>query len=134
MPSVKEGSIIEYSYTINSDFLFNWQPWEFQGTYPRVWSEYQVSIPEFFEYAIIPQGYVNFDVNEHPTRNTSYDIRVRQTGTDYNDHDEMVKIEATVTDHRWVMKNVPALNEEPYTSTLKNHIAKLEFQETGVNN
>jgi len=47
-PAEKEGSVIEYSYTIHSDFLFNLQPWFFQDEYPCLWSEYQVDIPEFF--------------------------------------------------------------------------------------
>ncbi|MBS1935118.1 MAG: DUF3857 domain-containing protein, partial [Bacteroidetes bacterium] len=42
-PAVKEGSVIEYSYTQSSDFFFNLQPWEFQGGYPRLWSEYEVT-------------------------------------------------------------------------------------------
>lgn len=46
-PAVKEGSIIEYSYTVTSDFLRNLQPWEFQGNYPCLWSEYNVKIPSF---------------------------------------------------------------------------------------
>lgn len=57
MPAIKEGSIIEYSYTINSDFLFNLQPWIFQGSYPRVWSEYELDLPNFFEYVFLAQGY-----------------------------------------------------------------------------
>jgi len=35
---------------------------------------------------------------------------------------------AGVTDHRMIMKNIPVLKEEIYTSTLKNHKAKVEFQ------
>src|SRR5690242_1317409 len=33
-PNIKEGSIIEMEYTITSDYLFNLQPWTFQGDYP----------------------------------------------------------------------------------------------------
>src|ERR1700689_4707085 len=33
-PAITEGSIIEYSYTIHSDFIFNLQPWVFQSGYP----------------------------------------------------------------------------------------------------
>src|SRR5205085_6592573 len=57
MPSVREGSLLEISYTIHSDFLFNLQPWSFQGSYPSMWSEYQVSIPSFFKYVTINQVY-----------------------------------------------------------------------------
>jgi hypothetical protein len=55
-PAIKEGSIIEYEYTIHSDFIFNLQPWVFQGSYPRLWSEYNVSIPEFLYYVFLSQG------------------------------------------------------------------------------
>lgn len=35
-PNIKAGSIIEYEYKVKSDFIFNLQPWEFQGAYPRL--------------------------------------------------------------------------------------------------
>ncbi|MBM3416742.1 MAG: DUF3857 domain-containing protein [Bacteroidetes bacterium] len=63
-PNVKEGSIIEYEYTITSDFLSNLQPWEFQGAYPRLWSEYNLSVPEFMGYVFLTQGYKKFDLEE----------------------------------------------------------------------
>ena len=34
MPAVKPGSIIEYSYTIHSDFIFNLQSWESRENIP----------------------------------------------------------------------------------------------------
>ena len=36
MPNIKEDCIIEIQYEILSDFIFNLQPWEFQGDYPRL--------------------------------------------------------------------------------------------------
>lgn len=41
---------------------------------------------------------------------------------------ERVRIPALVYNHRWVMKDLPALKLESYTSSLKNHISKIEFQ------
>ena len=41
---------------------------------------------------------------------------------------ERSQFNAIVTDYRWVIKNVPALKEENFTSTLKNHITRIEFQ------
>ena len=43
-------------------------------------------------------------------------------------HHERSTFTATVTDYRWVMKDVPAIKEESYTSTIENHISKIEFQ------
>jgi hypothetical protein len=128
LPAVKEGSIIEYSYTINSDFLFNLQPWQFQGEYPRVWSEYNVSIPEFFEYVTLAKGYGKYEINQHPARPTSFLVNLNSYSSEKS---ESVKLDANVTDNRWVMKNVPPLNEEKYTSSINNYISRIQFQLSG---
>jgi len=123
-PAIKEGSIIEYEYTIHSDFIFNLQPWEFQGSYPRLWSEYNVSIPEFLYYVFLSQGnQYNFS---RTTKEGHEKFRVVDGGG--VGASEAFEFEANVTDYRMVMKNVPALKEESFTSTLDNHIAKIDFQ------
>lgn len=122
-PNLKEGAIIEYEYTVTSDFLFNLQPWEFQGKYPRLWSEYEVSIPEFLNYIFLSQGYLKMD-NDKKVRRTTY--YVSDNSSAYAS--ERFKLDANVNDNRWVLKNIPALKEESYTSTLENHIAKINFQ------
>ena len=76
MPAVKEGSIIEFSYTITSDFLFNLQSWNFQDEYPVMWSEYQVEIPEYFRYAILSQGYNEMFINKADSYNSNFRITV----------------------------------------------------------
>ena len=120
-PAIKEGSIIEYEYTVTSDFIFNLQPWEFQSDYPGLWSEYQVSIPEFFYYVFLQQGNINKIVK---TRQESFRVTdARGSGTSRSE-----PFVAGVTDHRMIMKNIPVLKEEVYTSTLQNHKAKVEFQ------
>ena len=123
-PALKEGSIIEYSYTQSSDFLQNLQPWEFQGPYPCLWSEYEVDIPNFFQYATLSQGFVPFTYNTSSSRNVTF--RVIIPGG--SDRDEQASVDDVVVDHRWVMKDVPALKEEGFTTTLDNYIAKIEFQ------
>ena len=57
IPNVKEGTIIEYSYIVTSDFIRNLREWEFQNTIPVVYSQYKVTIPEFFNYQFLSQGY-----------------------------------------------------------------------------
>ena len=63
-PAITSGSIIEFTYTIESDFMFNLQPWIFQGQYPCIWSEYNVKLPDFFNYVFLSQGYLKFDIDE----------------------------------------------------------------------
>lgn len=123
-PNLREGSIIEYQYTLKSDFIFNLQPWSFQGEYPRLWSEYSVSMPEFYYYVTLTQGYHPFYIKDQKNRVENF-THSDPGGTRAT---ERTNFSAGVTDHRWVMKDVPALKEESFTSALENHIAKIEFQ------
>ena len=124
LPNIKEGSIIEFEYTVKSDFLFNLQPWEFQGQYPRLWSEYVVRMPEFMGYIFLSQGYHPYHIKDNKNKMQTFSI-MDNSGTTRTEH---YSLNANVTDYRWVMKDVPALKEESFTSTLENHIAKIEFQ------
>ena len=123
-PNIKAGSIIEYEYKINSDFIFNLQPWDFQGEYPCIWSEYNVSMPEFYYYVTLTQGYQPFYIHDRKDRIDNFTINDNNTAG----ASDRASFSAGVTDFRWVMKHVPALKEETYTSTIKNHLARIEFQ------
>ena len=120
-PAIKEGSIIEYEYTISSDFIFNLQPWKFQGSHPVLWSEYNVSIPEFLYYVFFQQG-------ELKKTQTARQENFRVTDTRTAGRSTAEPFAATVNDYRMIMKNVPAMKVESFTSSLENHIAKIEFQ------
>ncbi|MCW5910450.1 MAG: DUF3857 domain-containing protein [Cyclobacteriaceae bacterium] len=130
LPNVKEGSVIEIAYGINSDFVFNFQDWEFQGSIPKRWSEYRARIPEYFHYDKYSQGYVVFDINEHTqaagviniTSKERSEGRVTQT-TFSND-----KIDYTENRYRWVAKDVPAFKAEPFITTERNYISKINFE------
>ena len=124
LPNIKEGAIIDIEYTTTSDFLFNLEPWSFQGSSPRLWSEYQLSIPDFFGYLFLSQGYHPYLVNEKKERTLNFTISDAR-GTGATEHTD---ITSKVTDYRWVMKDVPELKEESFTSTLRNHVARIEFQ------
>jgi hypothetical protein len=128
-PALKEGSIIEYSYTQSSDFFFNLQPWEFQSAYPCLWSEYEVNIPDFFRYVTLSQGFLPYDLHTSSTRNTRFNL----TASGGAEKDERYSFDDNVVDHRWVMKNIPAMKEEGYTTTIDNYLSKIEFQLAGYN-
>ncbi|HEV8272449.1 MAG TPA: transglutaminase domain-containing protein [Chitinophagaceae bacterium] len=120
-PAIKEGSIIEYEYTISSDFIFNLQPWKFQGDHPVLWSEYVVSIPEFFYYVFLQHGAIK---KTQTTRQQSFRVTDARAAV----HSTSEPFIAGINDYRMIMKNILPLKEENFTSTLDNHIAKVEFQ------
>ncbi|SDD93952.1 DUF3857 domain-containing protein [Niabella drilacis] len=122
-PNLKEGSIVEYTYTIESEFLFNLRSWEFQGPDPRLFTQYTVYIPQFFQYVFLSQGYI-------PLKNTKKDVFKswsvsESNGTQATEHYSLSGYE---TQNTWSATDVPALKEEPFTSSIENHNSKIDFQ------
>lgn len=112
LPDVKEGSVIEYSYKVNSEFLTNFPNWQFQRTIPTRLSEYWAIIPEFFTFEKYMQGYVpvsSFEVK--PMNVPGY----RADG------------------HHYISKNVPAFKEEPHMTSESDYVSKLQFALSHIN-
>ncbi|MFZ1529350.1 MAG: DUF3858 domain-containing protein [Ferruginibacter sp.] len=131
LPAVKDGSIIEYMYEVKSDFLFNLQPWSFQGKYPRIWSEYRLDKPQFFDYVFLTQGSREFHIHDVTEKFTNYMVRERSE-TAFG-RDDLYSISSNNSVNRWVLTNVEPLREEKFTSTLNNYISRIEFQLSGYN-
>lgn len=125
MPQVKEGSIIEFQYQVLSDFISVLDPWYFQRlTAPTLWSEFNFSVPQFFKYNMLSRGYLPLTYNDKKDRTEYFNI----TGMGGASSSERASFSSGVTDYRWVIKNAPELKTESYTSSIRNHIARMEFQ------
>jgi hypothetical protein len=124
LPSVKEGSIIEVSYNIKSDFDIYVPSWHFQGKYPRLWSEYTVRIPSCFNFVFLSQGYHEFYIKSNQESFKTYSIVDNNTAR----NSDVYTVSATVVENRWVMKDVPPLKEERFITSIDNYISKIEFQ------
>jgi len=128
MPGVKEGSIIEYSYTIKSDFEFNLPAWEFQNDIcPALWSEYNVTIPGMLSYMSFFQGKHQFFINAGSEGFQDYSIR-RMKNIGLTNEEERITVSGPTNIHRWVMKDVPAFKTENFISSPLNYMDKISFQ------
>jgi hypothetical protein len=126
-PNIREGSIIEFKYTVKSRFpLYPLRDWEFQGALPRLWSEYSVSIPAMFDYVVLGQKARAFDIDDSQETNGMFSILV--PGDDAYSSSSVVNIQGKVYNNVWAVKDMPALKDEPFTTTVDNHIQKIEFQ------
>jgi len=125
-PNVKEGSIIELSYEIASDFVFNFQDWEFQETIPVVLSEYRAKIPEYFNYDKYMQGYVPLAINEEDHVPQSIILHNSQRAS--SNGSNVDKIDYTENRFRWAAKDVPAFKEEPFITTYRDYVSKINFE------
>lgn len=130
MPNVKEGSVVEITYNVLSDFWFNFQDWEFQSTVPIIWSEYRARIPEYFRYDRYMQGYITLDINESTSSPNSITIvsKERSDGRITQTQFSSDKIDFTENRFRWVAKNVPAFKPEPYITSTRDYSSKINFE------
>ncbi|WP_020596856.1 transglutaminase domain-containing protein [Spirosoma panaciterrae] len=115
LPNVHEGTIIEYKYTVRTPFSIRYTPrtWMFQQNVPVNWSEYRITIPDYFYYKILQTGYIPMAVNERTVK--SVDLYPGQNG-------------ASASAYRFAMKDIPAFRDEAYITTEDDYMAKIEFE------
>ena len=107
-PDVREGSIIEYSYRKSTGDYINLVPWYFQADIPDMYSEFNLRVPDWFHYRVIPAGYEKIDI--------------------YTTSPTMDQGSIPSTTFHWVMENIPALKEEPFMPDLDNYYSRIEFE------
>jgi hypothetical protein len=112
MPSVKVGSVIDLKYTITTNLMWNLRTWKFQYAIPVKWSQYEVIYPEYFTYNHSSMGY-------HPL----FYAKKNQKVENYNDNFSYL---SQIFDY--AAKDVPAMKEEPYLTSLDNFTTQMKFE------
>jgi len=129
MPAVKEGSIIEYTYTITSNFIFNLPTWEFQSEeYPCLWSEYNIDIPQTLSYVFTRHGVHKFAIDKGRDGHGSYQVTEKGESGALISPDKDLIVSVNTIIHQWVMKDIPAFHVENYISSPSNYTDRIEFQ------
>ncbi|RAK65744.1 transglutaminase domain-containing protein [Hymenobacter edaphi] len=131
LPGVREGSIVEYAYTIKSDFVFNLQDWQFQRDIPVEWSEYRAVMPSFYQYKQIQHGFLPYKAQETdvvPYHTTYHASSKDGYGTHLTESGNTSTLTTKALRCRWVMEHVPAFREEPYMTTARDYLAGIDFE------
>ena len=113
-PNIKEGSVITYSYSIESPFMFKFKEWNFQGDIPKLYSQYETSIPGNYEYNIKLVGFLKFDTNEQVIEKQCLEAGLNAY--------------ANCVNSNYIMRDVPAFIEEDYMTTKFNYLARIEYE------
>lgn len=108
LPNVKEGSIVEFKYTVKTDFIFRLRPWNFQRPIPTMYSTYSISIPREFNYKVNSKGYENIISETQNAGDAMY--------------------------YRYSAINVPGLRQENFTTTMDDYITRVSFELASVRN
>jgi hypothetical protein len=132
LPAVKEGSVIDIHYVIQSPFFFNLQSWAFQNSIPERYSEYEVRIPEYFHYKKQVSGYFPFFINDVSFQNITKTFQENEipknayvtSGPGSARYDLNYKENI----YKLATKDVTAMKMEKYTSSMKNYHSRVEFE------
>jgi len=127
-PNLKEGSIIEYSYTIISPFFQYIPAWSFQGEDPKLWSQFTLEEPQFFDFAILKQGYLIPAIDTAISSADNFNITA-PNGFGPSNH---YNFRSYTVQHIWAFKDVPAPKEESYITSMDNYLERLEFQFSAI--
>ncbi|WP_461790781.1 DUF3857 domain-containing protein [Pedobacter sp.] len=113
LPNLKEGSIIEYEYTIESPYLFNFKTWNFQADFPKLQSTYVAYIPANYRYNVSLRGFYKLTETKSEVNNGC----LRVAGKDMD-----------CSKLTYTMKNLPAFMEEDYMTAASNYKSAIYFE------
>lgn len=134
LPAVKVGSVIDLKYDIASPLLWNLRSWDFQYLIPVKWSQYRVAYPEYFVYNHAVLGYHPLNSQNQSTRpgSISYTTTNVTAGSAWAGGGQRQMENNTIKYNEYVYdytaKDVPAMKEEPYLTTLKNYTTQVKFE------
>ncbi len=119
IPNVKEGSIIEYKYTMSSNMYYDMPDWKFQSSIPLLYGRYEVKIPEYFEYHVEGKGYEKMKVQEKPV-NESFTINYGSGQTQ--------SVECSATETVYIVDSIPGLEDDKYLWNVNDFLSGLRFE------
>ncbi|GAA4043609.1 DUF3857 domain-containing protein [Flavobacterium chungnamense] len=123
MPNVKEGSIIEYKYTIKSPYISTFPEWSFQQSIPVNSSEYETVIPEYYVYNVYRKGSLQPIERKNSSTKTvsTSDRNLVRSGA-------AIKYERSTDSFNYIeqqvvykLENIPALKEEGFVNNIDNY-------------
>lgn len=114
MPNMRDGCIIEYSYQLESPYVFNFRSWIFQWDIPKVYSEYIASIPAVYNYNVALKGGQPLTTNKAELEKDCFNPGGG--------------VKADCSKLLFAMKNIPALVEEDYMTAASNFRSAITFE------
>lgn len=101
VPQVKVGSVIEYEFSLYSDFFYTISDWHAQSSIPVLYTSYELSIPEYFHFNVNETGYYPIQ-HAKTSRNTQFSLGGGNT------------MQCACDVYSFVGRNLPALKSEKY--------------------
>ena len=134
MPNVKEGSIIEYEYTIKSPNIVAMKDWSFQTSIPVNYSEFKVYTPEYFIYKPNQRGFIFPKTTvEKKTSSITINSKERSGGDGISGVKTTFssdKIEYEETQTTYICQNLPSMKDEAFVNNIDNYTSSISHELT----
>ncbi len=114
LPNVKEGSILEYEYQIESPRIGVFDDWKFQYGIPVNYSEFETVVPEYFYYKSMQRGTIN-------VKKTTASVVNGASKDQYAD---------IIT--KYTVENLPAMRDESFVNNINNYRLSVSHELTSV--
>jgi len=114
LPNLSDGCIIEYSYQLESPYVFNFRTWIFQWDIPKIYSEYIAKIPAVYNYNVSLKG--------------SQKLNSSKAELEKDCFNPSGGVKADCSRIYYIMENIPALIEEDYMTAASNFRSAINFE------
>jgi len=113
LPNLRDGCVIEYKYTTESPYHFNFHTWEFQSDIPKVYSEYEAHIPAIYNYNVSLRGALKLSVNKPELEKECFSY---------------YGVKCDCSKLTYAIKDIPAFIEEDYMTSPVNFVSAIYFE------
>ncbi len=118
LPDVKVGSVFEYKFTDQKQSVQNIADWYFQDDIPTRISKYSILIPSIFRFTNQILAYNNVEQSSELVND-----KIFYGGS---------TVSTQSNSKTYILKNVPALRDEPYMAAEKDYLQRAVFQLSSI--
>lgn len=118
VPQVKEGTVIEYEYTCQSDLYYSIGDWKAQHDIPTFYTEYDIAIPEYFKFNLEMHGLEQITTKDEPC-NMNFNIGGQI-------------LQCTARNFIFRGTQLPALKDDDYVWCLDDYCTQVGFELKGL--
>jgi hypothetical protein len=130
-PDVKPGSVLEYSYTVVSDYFWQPDPWQFQYDIPVVESQYTIEIPEDFKFREQSKGYEPIERKQDFLKRSftfTYAAQIDPSAKGGRTSSGIQTFDVMVSLMNYQAREMPAFISEPDMNSIHNYLSSIEFE------
>jgi hypothetical protein len=129
MPNVKEGSVIEFRYSIRTPNPNLIREWDFQSGIPVNYSQFTTYIPEYYIFTPRQKGYVFPKIaTEKNPKSITFTNKERSGWTSTQTTYSTDKVDYLETKTTYTAQDFAAIKEEAYVNNIDNYVASVQHE------